>query len=33
MGMETKGKKGKIYEYDKKPNIDFKVKKDLDINL
>ena len=27
MGMETKGKKGKIYEYDKKPNIDFKVKK------
>ena len=27
MGMETKGKKGKIYEYRKKPNIDFKVKK------
>ena len=27
MGMETKGKKGEIYEYDKKPNIDFKVKK------
>ena len=27
MGMETTGKKGKIYEYDKKPNIDFKVKK------
>ena len=27
MGMETKGKKGKIYEYDQKPNIDFKVKK------
>ena len=27
MGMETKGKKGEIYEFRKYPDIDFKVKK------